>query len=155
MKIALGTDHAGYELKECIKAYLLELGHEVEDYGTYSLESCHYPTYVQYAAKAVVKGICDAGIVFGGSGNGETIAANKVKGIRCALCWTEETGRLAKEHNNANVISMGGRVVSETNAKAAVKAWIDAKFEGGRHLTRISMLEKDLAPPPGFPEIKI
>ena len=155
MKIALGTDHAGFELKECIKAFLLQLGHEVHDYGTYSLESCHYPTYVQYAAKTVAKGICEAGIVFGGSGNGECIAANKVKGIRCALCWTEETGRLAKEHNNANVISMGGRVVSEDNAKAAVKAWLDASFEGGRHQVRIDMIEQDLTPPPGFPVIEL
>ena len=153
MKIALGTDHAGYEMKECIKAFLQELGHQVEDYGTYSSESCHYPTYVQYAAKTVAKGICDAGIVFGGSGNGETIAANKVSGVRCALCWTEETGRLAKEHNNANVISLGGRVVSEENAKAAVKAWLDATFEGGRHETRINMLEEQLPPPPGFPAL--
>jgi len=154
MKIALGTDHAGYELKECIKAYLIELGHTVEDYGTYTNESCHYPIFVQYAAKSVSKGICDVGIVFGGSGNGETIAANKVKGIRCALCWTEETGRLAKEHNNANVISMGGRVTSEENAKAAVKAWLGAKFEGGRHQTRIDMLEQDLPPPAGFPDLR-
>ena len=150
MKIALGTDHAGYTLKECIKAYLVELGHEVVDYGCYSEESVHYPTYVQYAAKTVALGLNDAGIVFGGSGNGETIAANKVKGIRCALCWTEETGRLAKEHNNANVISMGGRVVSEENAKKAIKAWLESEFQGGRHETRISMLEEDLAPPPGF-----
>lgn len=150
MKIALGTDHAGYLLKECIKTYLKELGHEVVDYGCYSEESVHYPTYVQYAAKTVAHGINDAGVVFGGSGNGETIAANKVKGIRCALCWNEETGRLAKEHNNANVISMGGRVVSEADAKKAIKAWLESEFAGGRHQTRISMLEEDLAPPPGF-----
>lgn len=155
MKIALGTDHAGYKLKECIKAYLNELGHEAVDYGCFSEDSVHYPVYVQYASKAVAKGICDLGIVFGGSGNGETIAANKVKGIRCALCWTEETGRLAKQHNNANVISMGGRVVSEDIAKKAVKAWFDAKFEGGRHLERINMLEEDLAPPPGLSVINL
>lgn len=150
MKIALGTDHAGYKLKECIKAFLKELGHEVFDFGCFSEESVHYPIYVQYASKSVAKGECDLGVVFGGSGNGETIAANKVKGIRCALCWTEETGRLAKEHNNANVISMGGRVVSEEVAKKAVKAWIESEFEGGRHQTRIAMLEEDLAPPPEF-----
>ena len=150
MKIALGTDHAGLPLKECIKAYLTELGHEVVDYGCYSKESTHYPIFVQYAAKAVVNGICDCGVVFGGSGNGETMAANKVKGVRCALTWTAETGRLAKEHNNANVISMGARVVPQEDAKAAVKAWLEAKFEGGRHQTRISMLEEDLDPPRGF-----
>jgi len=150
LKIALGTDHAGYPLKECIKAYLDELGHEVVDYGCYSEESTHYPIYVQYAAKTVAREVCDRGIVFGGSGNGEAIAANKVKGIRCALCWNEETGRLAKAHNDANVISMGSRVVPQEKAKKAVKAWLDAEFDGGRHLTRISMLEEDLPPPPGF-----
>ena len=151
MKIALGTDHAGYRLKETIKAYLTELGHEPVDFGCHSEESTHYPIYVQYAAKAVSHGNCEAGIVFGGSGNGEQISANKVKGIRCALCWTEETGRLAKEHNNANVISIGGRVVSEENAKKATKAWLEATFEGGRHQIRLDMLEQDLDPPEGFP----
>jgi ribose 5-phosphate isomerase B len=155
MKIALGTDHAGYSLKESIKAYLEALGHEVMDYGCYSEESVHYPIYVQYAAKAVALGLCDAGVVFGGSGNGETIAANKVKGIRCALCWNEETGRLAKEHNNANVISMGGRVVTEADAKNAVKAWLKSKFAGGRHQIRLSMLEEDLPPPPGFEPLSV
>ena len=150
MKIALGTDHAGFKLKKCIKNYLLELGHEPIDYGCYSDESTHYPIYVQYAAKAVVNEACDLGIVFGGSGNGEVMAANKVSGIRCALCWSEETGRLAREHNDANVISLGGRVVSEENAKKAVKAWLGSEFEGGRHKCRIDMLEKDLDPPPGF-----
>jgi ribose 5-phosphate isomerase B len=150
MRIALGTDHAGYKLKECIKNYLVELGHDAVDYGCYSEESTHYPIYVQYAAKSVSHEECDVGIVFGGSGNGEVMAANKVSGIRCALCWMEETGRLAKEHNNANMISLGGRVVSEENAKKAVKAWLEAKFEGGRHQSRIDMLEKDLDPPPGF-----
>jgi ribose 5-phosphate isomerase B len=150
LKIALGSDHAGYKLKEYIKDYLRELGHDPIDYGCYSEESTHYPVYVQYAAKSVIHGVCDLGIVFGGSGNGETIAANKVSGIRCALCWTEETGRLAKEHNNANVISMGGRVINEENAKKAVKAWLESEFEGGRHQTRIDMLEKDLDSPSGF-----
>ncbi|MEO0473208.1 MAG: ribose 5-phosphate isomerase B [Bacteroidota bacterium] len=150
LKIALGSDHAGYLLKEQIKQYLAELGHEAVDYGTASEASVHYPIYVQYAAKAVSHGLCDLGIVFGGSGNGEAIAANKVSGVRCALCWTEETGRLAKEHNNANVISFGGRVVSVEVAKKAVKAWLEADFEGGRHGIRINMLEEDLDPPAGF-----
>jgi ribose 5-phosphate isomerase B len=150
MKIALGTDHAGFKLKECIKNYLLELEHEPVDYGCYSDESTHYPIYVHYAAKAVVNEACDLGIVFGGSDNGEVMAANKVSGIRCALCWSEETGRLAREHNDVNVISLGGRVVSEENAKKAVKVWLGAEFEGGRHQIRIDMLEKDLDPPPGY-----
>jgi ribose 5-phosphate isomerase B len=150
MKIALGSDHAGYHLKEIIKQYIMDLGHEPVDYGTHSDESTHYPIYCQYAAKAVAKGICDLGIVFGGSGNGEQITANKVNGIRCALCWTEETGRLAREHNDANVISLGGRVVSEEDAKKAVRAWLESTFEGGRHQVRIDMIEQDLDPPEGF-----
>jgi ribose 5-phosphate isomerase B len=153
MKIALGTDHAGYPLKEIIKAYLTELGHEPVDYGCHSTESVHYPIYVKYAAKAVAKGICDLGVVFGGSGNGEAIAANKVEGIRCALTWNYDTGRLARQHNDANVISMGARVVSEKDAKAAVKAWLDAEFEGGRHAVRVVMLEDELEPPEGLPAI--
>jgi ribose 5-phosphate isomerase B len=153
MKIALGTDHAGFRMKEVIKDFLLSLGHEPIDYGCHSEESVHYPIYVKYAASTVVQGICDLAIVFGGSGNGETIAANKVSGIRCALCWNAETGRLAREHNDANCISIGGRVVPESDAKAAVKAWLNASFEGGRHAVRIGMLEEKLPPPPGFPSL--
>ena len=150
MKIALGTDHAGYPLKEKVKAHLIARGYEVADYGCHSEERVDYPLYVKYAAQSVAKGVNDAGVVFGGSGNGEAIAANKVAGIRCALCWNEDTGRLAKQHNNANVIALGGRVMSETDAIAALDAWIGAEFEGDRHVNRLAMLEEELPPPPGF-----
>src|SRR4030042_433291 len=112
MKIALGTDHAGYELKERIKRYLVEQGHEVKDFGTFSDEPCDYPDFIYPAALAVGTGACDRAVVMGGSGNGETIVANKVRGVRCAVCWTKEGARLSRAHNDANAISIGARTVS-------------------------------------------
>ncbi|MEK9784056.1 MAG: ribose 5-phosphate isomerase B, partial [Opitutales bacterium] len=129
MKIALGTDHAGYDYKEAIKQHLQKLGHEVQDFGTFSNESVDYPEYIRPAAESVADGICDLGIVLGGSGNGEAMAANKVKGVRCALCWSEETAKLAKEHNNANVLSIGQRQISEELALKIVDTWLNAEFE--------------------------
>ena len=142
MKIALGTDHAGYDYKEAVKKHLQTLGHEVQDFGTFSDESVDYPEFVRPAAQSVADGLCDLGVVFGGSGNGEAMAANKVSGVRCALCWSEETARLAKEHNNANVISIGQRQISEELALKIIDAWLQAEFEGGRHTRRIEMLDK-------------
>ena len=142
MKIALGTDHAGYDYKEAVKKHLQTLGHEVQDFGTFSDESVDYPEFVRPAAQSVADGLCDLGVVFGGSGNGEAMAANKVTGVRCALCWSEETARLAKEHNNANVISIGQRQISEELALKIIDAWLQAEFEGGRHTLRIEMLDK-------------
>ena len=142
MKIALGTDHAGYEYKEAVKNHLQALGHEIQDFGTFSNESVDYPEFVRPAAESVAEGSCDLGVVFGGSGNGEAMAANKVKGVRCALCWSEETARLAKEHNNANVLSIGQRQISKSLALKIIDTWLDAKFEGGRHIRRIGMLDK-------------
>jgi len=141
MKISLGTDHAGFHYKEKVKALLIELGHEVKDFGTFSEEPVDYPLFVRPAAEAVVKGECDRGIVFGGSGNGEAIAANKVRGVRCALCWNEETARLSRQHNDANVLSMGERVIAEETALAIVRVWLSTDFEGGRHAKRIAELE--------------
>ena len=112
MRIALGTDHAGYEYKERIKQYLIEHGQEVEDFGCNSAESCDYPDFIYPAAEAVSTGRCDRAIVFGGSGNGETIVANKARGIRCAVTWNKETARLSRAHNDANVLSIGARTVS-------------------------------------------
>ena len=142
MKIALGTDHAGYEYKEAVKNHLQALGHEIHDFGTFSNESVDYPEFVRPAAESVAEGSCDLGVVFGGSGNGEAMAANKVKGVRCALCWSEQTARLAKEHNNANVLSIGQRQISKSLALKIIDAWLDARFEGGRHIRRIEMLDK-------------
>ena len=141
MKISLGTDHAGFHYKEKVKALLIELGHEVKDFGTFSEEPVDYPLFIRPAAEAVVKGECDRGIVFGGSGNGEAIAANKVHGVRCALCWNEETAQLSRQHNDANVLSMGERVISEETALAIVRVWLTTDFEGGRHAKRIAQLE--------------
>src|SRR6201992_3038194 len=112
MKISLGTDHAGFHYKEKVKALLIELGHEVKDFGTFSEGPVDYPLFIRRAAEAVVKGECDRGIVFGGSGNGEAIAANKVRGVRCALCWDLRSARFGRQHNDANVISMGQRMIA-------------------------------------------
>lgn len=139
---ALGADHAGYRYKEAIKEYLLSEGHEVKDFGTFSEESVDYPTHVKPAARAVAEGLCDFGIVLGGSGNGEAMAANKVSGVRCSLCWNEESAHKAKQHNDANVLSLGQRMMSEETAIAIVREWNSAEFEGGRHTRRIAMLDE-------------
>ena len=141
MKVSLGTDHAGYRLKEQVKALLESLGHEVVDFGTFSEESVDYPLFIRPAAEAVARGECERGIVFGGSGNGEAMAANKVRGVRCALCWTEEVARLSRQHNDANVLSLGERVIPEETALAVVRVWLTTEFEGGRHARRIAMLD--------------
>jgi ribose 5-phosphate isomerase B len=139
--IALGTDHAGYSYKEAINTFLLEKGYQTKDFGTFSEESVDYPEFIRPAAEAVAEGLCDLGIVLGGSGNGEAMAANKVKGIRCALCWSVETAKLAKKHNNANVLSLGQRQISKELALEIVDAWLNATFEEGRHSRRIEMLD--------------
>lgn len=141
MKISLGTDHAGFRLKEKVKALLEKLGHEVEDFGTFSEEPVDYPKFVRPAAEAVAKGECERGIVFGGSGNGEAMTANKVRGVRCALCWNEEVARLSRQHNDANVLSLGERVIPEETALALVEIWLTTPFEGGRHAARIAQLD--------------
>ena len=141
VRIALGSDHAGFLYKEEIKKFLQVEGYETKDFGTFSQESVDYPSYICPAAEAVAEGLCDYGIVLCGSGNGEAIAANKIRGIRCALCWSEETARLAKEHNNANVISIGERQISKDLALRVVATWLKANFEGGRHLRRVEMLD--------------
>ena len=141
MKISLGTDHAGFRLKEKVKALLESLGHEVVDFGTFSDEAVDYPLFIRPAAEAVARGECERGIVFGGSGNGEAMAANKVRGIRCALCWNEEVARLSRQHNDANVLSLGERVIPEETALSIVRVWLSTEFEGGRHARRIAQLD--------------
>jgi ribose 5-phosphate isomerase B len=140
MKISLGTDHAGFRYKEKVKALLGQLGHEVKDFGTFNEETVDYPVFVRPAAEAVARGECDRGIVFGGSGNGEAMAANKVHGVRCALCWNEEVARLSRQHNDANVLSLGQRVIAEDVALRIVRVWLDTPFEGGRHQKRVALL---------------
>jgi len=141
MKISLGTDHAGFRLKEKVKELLGSLGHEVTDFGTFSDEAVDYPVFVRPAAEAVARGECDRGVVFGGSGNGEAMTANKVRGVRCALCWSEESARLSRQHNDANVLSLGERLVPEGLALSIVRIWLSTPFEGGRHAQRIAQLD--------------
>ena len=140
MKIALGTDHAGFRYKEKVKELLTSLGHEVKDFGTFNEDSVDYPLFIRPAAEAVARGECERGIVFGGSGNGEAMTANKVHGVRCALCWNEEVARLARQHNDANVLSLGQRVIPEEMALKIVRVWLDTSFDGGRHERRVEML---------------
>jgi ribose 5-phosphate isomerase B len=140
MKISLGTDHAGFRYKEKVKAFLTEFGHEVKDLGTFSEEAVDYPVFIRPAAEVVARGECDRGIVFGGSGNGEAMVANKVHGVRCALCWNEEVARLSRQHNDANVLSLGQRVIAEDLVLKIVRVWLDTPFEGGRHQKRVEQL---------------
>jgi ribose 5-phosphate isomerase B len=111
------------------------------DFGTHSEEPVDYPDFVRPAAEAVARGDCDLGIIFGGSGNGEAMAANRIKGVRCAVCWNVETARFAKAHNDANMISLGQRVIPEREVLAIITAWLDSNFEGGRHIDRIKKLD--------------
>ena len=141
MKIAVGSDHAGFQYKQHIIQHLSELGHQVLDVGTHSEESCDYPLFIRPVALAVASGECDRGIVLGGSGNGEAIAANRVAGVRCALCWDTRTAALAREHNDANVISMGQRLISLETALEIVDVWLATPFEGGRHVRRIRLID--------------
>jgi ribose 5-phosphate isomerase B len=143
MKIALGSDHAGFGYKEKVRELLGTLGHEVMDFGTFSNEPVDYPFFIRLAAEAVARHDCERGVVFGGSGNGEAIAANKVRGVRCALCWNEETAILSRQHNDANVLSLGQRMISEELALAIVYIWLTTPFEGGRHQRRIAQLEPE------------
>lgn len=141
MKIALGSDHAGFAYKEKVKALLLSLGHEVKDFGTDSDAAVPYPKYIRPAAQAVASGECERGIVFGGSGNGEAIVANKVKGVRCGYVWNTQTAELCRKHNDANVISIGQRMISEYIALELVQIFLATPFEGGRHLERVREIE--------------
>ena len=140
MRIALGSDHAGFTLKQDVKAFLGELGHEVVDYGTDSQQPVDYPAFIAAAAHAVGNGECERAIVMGGSGQGEQIAANKVHGVRAALCHDLFLAELSRMHNDANVLSMGGRVVAPAYARAIVRVWLDTAFEGGRHVPRLEQI---------------
>jgi ribose 5-phosphate isomerase B len=140
MKISLGSDHAGFRYKEKAKELLGTLGHEVKDFGTFSEEPVDYPLFIRPAAEAVARGECDRGMVFGGSGNGEAMVANKVHGVRCALCWNEESASLSRKHNDANVLSMGERLIPEDLALQIVRIWLETDFDGGRHERRVAML---------------
>jgi ribose 5-phosphate isomerase B len=141
MKIALASDHAGFRYKTLVAALLRERGQEVLDFGTDSAEPVDYPRYIRPAAEAVARGDCERGVIFGGSGNGEAIVANRVRGVRCAVCWSAESARLARAHNDANLISIGERLVSEPELRAIVETWLATPFEGGRHARRIAEID--------------
>ena len=141
MRIAIGSDHAGVAYKSALIEFVRGLGHEVKDFGTDTEESVDYPDYVRPVAEAVARGDFERGIVLGGSGNGEAMAANKVRGVRCALCWDVTTARLAREHNDANVVSMGQRVIGVETAKDITKVFLSTDFEGGRHVLRLAKME--------------
>ena len=141
MRIALASDHAGYRYKAMFADRLRALGHEVIDFGAFSEEAVDYPDFIRPAAQAVAAGRADRGIVLGGSGNGEAMAANRVRGVRCALCWSDESARLARSHNDANMLSIGQRLVTESQALSIVDVWLTTPFEGGRHERRIAKLD--------------
>ena len=142
MKIAIGSDHAGFRYKELLKAALAVQGHELTDFGTHSREPVDYPLMVRPVAEAVAAGGFERGIVLGGSGNGEAIVANRVRGIRCTLCWNVESARLAREHNDANVLSLGERLIAEAELLPIVTTWLATPFEGGRHARRIALIDE-------------
>jgi ribose 5-phosphate isomerase B len=148
MKLAIGSDHAGYRYKQLLIAHLEAAGHEVRDFGTDSTRPVDYPRFIRPVAEAVAAGDVERGIVLGGSGNGEAIVANRVPGVRCALCWNEQSAQLARAHNDANVISLGERMIGRADALRIVDVWMSTDFEGGRHQRRIEMIDR---PTPHWP----
>jgi ribose 5-phosphate isomerase B len=140
--IVIGSDHAGFNYKGKIIAMLLSEGHTVKDMGTHSTESCDYPDFIRPVAEAVARGDYERGIVLGGSGNGEAITANRIPGIRCGLCWNEQVAIWNRSHNDANMLSLGERTVSEEEALHIVKVWLATEFEGGRHIPRIEKIDQ-------------
>src|SRR3954466_4737737 len=141
MKIGIGSDHAGYRYKEEIKKYLAKLGHEVKDFGTKSEMTVDYPAFIRPVAEAVARGELERGVVLGGSGNGEAMVANRVRGIRCALCWSEQTAQWGRQHNDANVLALGQRTIPVELALRIVDLFLQTEFEGGRHLRRAQQIE--------------
>jgi len=142
MRVAIGADHAGFPLKEHLKVTLQRLGHAVHDHGTHSEEPVDYPPICLAVGRAVAEGHADRGIVIGGSGQGEQIAANKVVGIRAALCNDLYTARMSRAHNDANVLSLGGRIVAFALADEILSIWLNTTFEGGRHQRRLDQISE-------------
>jgi ribose 5-phosphate isomerase B len=141
VRIGLGSDHAGFAYKEMLRRALADQGHDVVDFGTASTEPVDYPLFIRPVAEAVARGDVERGIVLGGSGNGEAIVANRVRGVRCTLCWNIESARLARRHNDANVLSLGERMISAEEAREIVEAWLATAFDGGRHARRIAQID--------------
>jgi ribose 5-phosphate isomerase B len=142
MHLAIGSDHAGFAYKEAIKAMLASEGHAVKDFGTNSEAPVDYPDFVRPVAEAVAKGEFERGIVLGGSGNGEAMVANRICGIRCGLCWNEQVAIWNRSHNDANMLSLGQRTITEAQALAIVRIWLVTPFEGGRHIARIRKIDQ-------------
>lgn len=142
MKIGIGNDHTAVEMKKEITAYLESMGHEVVNYGVDTTESCHYPVIGERVGRAVADGEVECAVLICGTGVGISLAANKVNGVRAAVCSDTTTAHLVKEHNNANIIAFGARIVGLETAKDIVKSYLDAKFQGGRHATRVAMLSE-------------
>ena len=141
MKVALASDHAGFLYKSIVAELLIDLGHEVIDFGTSSEAPVDYPQFIRRAAQAVASGGCERGIVFGGSGNGEAMVANRLRGVRCALCWNVESARLSRAHNDANMLAIGQRLVRDSEVGAIVRIWLVTPFDGGRHEARIAQID--------------
>jgi ribose 5-phosphate isomerase B len=141
MKIAIGCDHAGFRYKERLKSELIARNHEVHDFGTNSEEPVDYPVFIRPVAEAVARGEYERGIVLGGSGNGEAIVANRVRGIRCTLAWHVASARAGRAHNDSNVLSIGQRFVPEEELIPILEAWLTTPFEGGRHVKRIELID--------------
>lgn len=142
MKIAIGSDHAGLRYKEQVKRLLEAEGHIVTDFGTDSDQPVDYPLVIRPLAEAVAAGQYERGIVLGGSGNGEAIVANRVRGVRCTLCWSIESARLARQHNDANLLSLGERLIAPEDLLPIVSTWLATPFEGGRHARRVALIDE-------------
>jgi ribose 5-phosphate isomerase B len=141
MKIAIGSDHAGFRYKQLLIVALQARGHQVQDHGTASEDPVDYPTFIRPVAEAVARGEHDRGIVLGGSGNGEAIVANRVRGVRCTLCWNVDTARAGRAHNDSNMLAIGQRFVAEADLLPILDAWLTTPFEGGRHTHRIQLID--------------
>lgn len=142
MRIAIGSDHAGFLYKEAIRQHLAEAGHDVRDFGTSSQERVDYPVFIRPVALAVARGEFERGIVLGGSGNGEAMTANRVRGVRCAVAWDLRSARLSREHNDANVLALGQRMMAVEEALEIVDLWLATPFDGGRHVRRLQMMDE-------------
>jgi ribose 5-phosphate isomerase B len=151
VRIAIGSDHAGFQHKQRIVRWLRERGHDVTDFGTDSTEAVDYPVVIRPVAESVARGDHERGIVLGGSGNGEAIVANRVAGVRCTLCWSDESARFARAHNDANVLALGERLVPIDDALRILEIWLETPFDGGRHARRIALI--DAAPAGGDPSL--
>jgi ribose 5-phosphate isomerase B len=142
MRIGVGSDHAGFRYKGLVAGHLRSLGHEVQDFGTGSEDPVDYPDFIRPVAAAVAAGTLERGVVFGGSGNGEAMTANRIRGVRCAVSWNRESARLSRAHNDANVLSIGQRLVPEAELLPIVDVWLGTGFEGGRHVARIRKIDE-------------